>query len=192
MKLLPLLAAVVAAAVAFQITGSLPPMESSFASSLTIALATLASVQRPPAPLWWGLLGGLVGALVGNGTVLADLVTAQGFAELADQRALAVGSLALAGLVSGAILGGSLHRPSLRPPADLLRTASAMTTAIFALFVTLKFIQAGLDPARTLSSRLSTSLTVMVASLVLPGWLSYLACRPSQQAGATPAEPPSP
>ncbi|MEI6831042.1 MAG: hypothetical protein WCK64_14520 [Synechococcaceae cyanobacterium ELA445] len=192
MKLLPLLAAGITAAVAFQITGSLPPMESSFASSLTIALATLASVQRPPAPLWWALLGALVGALVGNGTVLADLISSQGFTKLADQRALAVGCLALAGLVSGAILGHSLHRPSLRPPADLLRAASAMTTAIFALFVTLKFIQAGLDPARTLSSRLSTSLTVMVASVVLPGWLGYATCRPSQRADASPAEPPSP
>jgi hypothetical protein len=192
MKVLPLLAAVVAAAVAFQITGSLPPMESSFASSLTIALATLASVQRPPAFLWWALLGGLVGALMGNGTVVADLISAEGFSKLADQRAFAVACLALAGLMSGAILGRSLHRPSLRHPADLLRAASAMTTAIFALFVTLKFIQAGLDPARTLSSRLSTSLTVMVASLVLPGWLGYLACRPGQQAGANPAEPPSP
>lgn len=192
MKVLPLLAAGAAATVAFRITESLPPMQSSFASSLTIALATLASVQRPPAPLWWALLGALVGALVGNGTVLADLLSAEGFTELAGQRALIVGCLALAGLLSGAILGQSLHRPSLRPPADLLRAASAMTTAIFALFVTLKFIQAGLDPARTLSSRLSTSLTVMVASVVLPGWLGYLACRPNQQAGATPREPPSP
>lgn len=180
MKLLPLLSAVAAAAVAFRLTEALSPMGSAFTCSLTIALATFASLQRPALALWWGLLGTVVGALVGTGTVAADLVTQEGFSELAPQRALIVGSLALAGSVSGALLGGSLHRPSLRPPSDLLKAASAMTTAIFALFVTLKFIQAGLDPARTLSSRLSTSLTVLVASLVLPGWGAYVIGRPKQ------------
>lgn len=187
-----MLAAAAAAAVAFRITESLPPMESSFVSSITIALAIVASVRRHPAPLWWGLLGALVGALVGNGTVMADLVSSQGFVEKAGQRALAVGCLAVAGLLSGAVLGHSMRRPSLRHPADLLRAASAMTTGIFALFVTLKFIQAGLDPARTLSSRLSTSLTVMVASVVLPGWLAYLVSRPDRRTMPSASEPSEP
>lgn len=180
MKLLPLLSASAAAAVAFRVTEALTPMGSAFVCSLTIGLATLASVQHPAIALWWGLLGALVGALVGTGTVAADLVTEQGFTELAPQRALVVGSLALAGVLSGAILGGSLHRPSVRSPREFLKATSAMTTGTFALFVTLKFIQAGLDPARTLSSRLSTSLTVLVASLVLPGWLGYVLSRPSR------------
>ncbi|MCP9848860.1 hypothetical protein [Cyanobium sp. Morenito 9A2] len=180
MKLLPMLCAAASATVAFKVTEALSPMGSAFACSLTIALATFASVQRPALPLWSALLGALVGSLVGAGTVAADLVAQEGFSELAPQRALIVGSLALAGSVSGALLGGSLHRPSLRPPSDLIKAASALTTGVFALFVTLKFLQAGLDPARTLSSRLSTSLTVLVASLVLPGWVAYILCRPNQ------------
>ncbi|MFS6826437.1 hypothetical protein [Cyanobium sp. ATX-6F1] len=75
--------------------------------------------QRPAtsAPLWSALLGALVGSLVGAGTVAADLVSAEGFTELAPQRALIVGSLALAGIVSGALLGGVCTGPPCVRPA---------------------------------------------------------------------------
>jgi hypothetical protein len=40
--------------------------------------------------------------------------------------------------------------------------------------VTLAFIHSGLDEARAISSRLSTSLTILVLALSGPGWLVHL------------------
>jgi hypothetical protein len=37
--------------------------------------------------------------------------------------------------------------------------------------VTLTFLHQGLEGARAFSSRLSTTLTIVVTSVVLPGWL---------------------
>ena len=45
---------------------------------------------------------------------------------------------------------------------------------MFAGIVTIAYVHSGLDAARTLSSRLSTSLTILVLALVAPGWLSHL------------------
>jgi hypothetical protein len=90
-----------------------------------------------------------------------------GLPDEVRKRAIAIACLGLAGLVSGTLLGWSLHKNQIRHPRKLLKAASALTTGIFALFVTLKFIQAGLDPARILSSKLSVSLTISCVALRL-------------------------
>jgi hypothetical protein len=82
--------------------------------------------------------------------------------------------LAVAGVIAGHTLSRA-HMPlDGRRPRDLLRSASALTTGVFAAIVTLTFIHSGLDPARAFSSRLSTSLTILVAAVAAPGWLSHL------------------
>ena len=89
-------------------------------------------------------------------------------------------SIALAG--AGSLAGHAFSTTrSLydRQPKDLLRSASALTTGLFAVLVTLTFIHGGLDAARTFSSRLSTSLTILVASLSVPGWLIHLLVHPA-------------
>jgi hypothetical protein len=40
--------------------------------------------------------------------------------------------------------------------------------------VTLAFLHSGLDEARAVGSRLSTSLTILVLALTGPGWLVHL------------------
>ncbi|MEI7952422.1 MAG: hypothetical protein WCH37_07065 [Synechococcaceae cyanobacterium ELA182] len=70
------------------------------------------------------------------------------------------------------VLGVSVNRVDRRPPRDVLRSISALTTGIFAALVTIVFVHSGLDRALTFSSRLSTSLTILVAAMVLPGWLA--------------------
>jgi hypothetical protein len=50
------------------------------------------------------------------------------------------------------------------------------------VLVTLTFLHSGLDQARTVSSRLSTSLTVLVLALSGPGWLVHLlSCVPKRR-----------
>ena len=112
-------------------------------------------------------MGAIAGSIVGTGSVLADTVQQTGLPDEARNRAITVACLGLAGLVSGTLLGWSLHKNQIRHPRELLKAASALTTGIFALFVTLKFIQAGLDPARILSSKLSVSLTISCVALRL-------------------------
>jgi len=48
--------------------------------------------------------------------------------------------------------------------------------------VTVAFVHSGLDVARTFSSRLSASLTIVVAALTVPGWLVHLLFRQVRRA----------
>ena len=77
--------------------------------------------------------------------------------------------------------------PERRRPKDTLRSASGLTTGIFATLVTLAFLHSGLDEARALSSRLSTALTILVLAVSGPGWLVHWiggAANPSQRQGS--------
>ena len=100
-------------------------------------------------------------------------------------------------MVAGAIGGGSFSldasHPGRRPPKETLRTASGLTTGIFAALVTLAFLHSGLDEARAVSSRLSTSLTILVLALSGPGWLVHQLAHgwrpPRRGVGEPPADP---
>jgi peptidoglycan/LPS O-acetylase OafA/YrhL len=161
-------------AVGFAFARHLPVVPSTLLSALVLAggAALSGSVQR--ASRWWGLIGAATGTLVGTAWVLAAVLQQSGPEQNIEQRALTVLVLAVAGVIAGHTLS-RVHRPlDGRRPRDLLRSASALTTGVFAAIVTLTFIHSGLDPARTFSSRLSTSLTILVASVAAPGWLSHL------------------
>jgi hypothetical protein len=71
----------------------------------------------------------------------------------------------------------------------VLRSISALTTGIFAVLVTIVFLHSGLDQARTFSSRLSTSLTILVASVVVPGWLASLLIPDRWRPRRSPSDP---
>ena len=93
-------------------------------------------------------------------------------AEFAD-RVASIAFLGIAGIVSGLFIGKGSHDLTLPRPKEFIKGASALTTVAYATIVTIKFIFEGLDPARTLSSRLSTTTTILVAALAIPGWLGY-------------------
>jgi hypothetical protein len=161
-------------AVGFALARHLPVVPSTLLSALVLAGgATLSgSVQR--ASQWWGLIGAATGTLVGTAWVLAALLQQSGPEQNVEQRALTVLFLAVAGVIAGHTLSRTHLTQESRRPRDLLRSASALTTGVFAAIVTLTFIHSGLDPARAFSSRLSTSLTILVAAVAAPGWLSHL------------------
>ncbi|MCT0199658.1 hypothetical protein KQ313_08210 [Synechococcus sp. CS-1325] len=162
---------------AYLISSHLDTVPSTLLSSITLAGgATLAG--RMASPLrWWALLGSAAGCLLGNATVLARaLQESEPQANLAT-RVVSVVLLAAAGSLAGLALS-TRHSLVDRQPKDLLRSASALTTGLFAVLVTFAFLHGGLDTARTFSSRLSTSLTILVASLSVPGWLTHLITHP--------------
>ena len=167
-------ASLLGAAFGYGLAAHLPLVPSTLLSALVRAAGASCSDRLPAGAPWWSLIGLAGGTLVGTGSVLAThLQQGQPPAQL-GHRALVVALLAVAGLIAGQRL--SVRRPARadRRPRDLLRSASAFTTGVFAAIVTLTYIHAGLDAARTFSSRLSTALTILVLSVAAPAWLGHL------------------
>lgn len=162
----------------YGLTSRLPEVPATLLGALALAGTAQLSGRTVDPLRWWGLLGAAAGSVLGTAVVLAARLQASAPAGDFAGRALTVGCFALAGGLAGrrlsrdALLGGG------HPPRELLRSASALTTGIFAVLVTLTFLHSGLDPARTFSSRLSTSLTILVTALAVPGWLIHLLDRP--------------
>ena len=178
--------AVVGMASAYAITRHLPFLPSTLLSSLVLA-ATSTFIGRTHSPLrWWALLGSTCGAVLGTAVVLAAKFQQSEPQGDLTTRALVLGCFALAGCVAGRSLSRDAAGDSARHPRDLLRSASALTTGVFAVLVTFTFLFFGLDTARTFSSRLSTSLTILVATVSVPGWLTHLLDRPPPVAPRPP------
>jgi hypothetical protein len=154
-------------------TSSLPPVYAAVLTSLLLAGgASLAGGQNLSLQHFWLLIGAAVGGVLGTAQTLTEKAHALSPAAHLQMRLLTVAMLALAGSVAGFCLGRDAQRSDRRHPRDLLRSASALTTGLFALLVTLTFLHQGLEGARSFSSRLSTTLTIIVTSVVVPGWLS--------------------
>jgi hypothetical protein len=177
-QLARVLGAALGFSVAFLVAGRLAPVPSTLLCSIALAgAATLAG--RVATPLrWWALLGVAAGCLLGTAKVMAGVLQDTEAQPNLPSRAFAVLLLAGAGSLAGHAFSTTRSLYD-RQPKDLLRSASALTTGLFAVLVTLTFIHGGLDAARTFSSRLSTSLTILVASLSVPGWLIHLLVHPA-------------
>lgn len=154
-------------------TTSLPPVP----SAVLLSLLLVGGASQVGAPLFsalgtWLLSGAAAGGLLGTAASLAGKAQQLPPAAHLPSRLTTVALLALAGVVGGLCLGRDADHPHRRHPRDLLRSASALTTGLFAFVVTLTFLHQGLEGARAFSSRLSTTLTIVVTSVVLPGWLA--------------------
>lgn len=168
-----LVATALASLLAYACTSHLPIIPSTLLSSLALAGgASWSGRLQLRAPLLASALGGVGGAVVGTAIVLSRKALVTVPEANLGQRATVLIMLALAGLVGGLVLGTNASRADRRQPRDVLRSISALTTGIFAILVMIVFVHSGLDRARTFSSRLSTSLTILVAAVVLPGWLA--------------------
>ncbi len=179
------------AAGGWSLASSLPAVPATvFASLLLAAGASLAGGDRLAAwqrPL---LVGSAAGAVTGTASSLAARAHELTPAADGGTRLLILLVLALAGVIAGLRLGRDAHHPERRHPRDLLRSASALTTGLFALMVTLAFLHLGLEGARAFSSRLSTTLTIVVTAVVLPGWLAQqLVPAPRPRILPTPPRP---
>ncbi|MFH7243823.1 MAG: hypothetical protein ACHWZW_13345 [Spirulina sp.] len=138
-------------------------------SSLIVACAY---ISRPV--YWWMAVGAIAGMIIGIGGVLAGYMAAEKETMDLSLRLTFVAFQATAGFIAGMLVGRKTpqaHLPSLR---EFLSSLSAITVGLYALIVTGRFLWEGLDPARTLSSRLSTSTTILITLLAIPGALGYL------------------
>lgn len=183
--------ALLGATLAYGLSSRLPEVPSTLLSSLALVGAALRSSRTMVPGRWWALLGIAAGSVLGTASVLAARLQSTTPESGFGSRALTLGCFALAGAFAGRGLSREARMGDGHHPRDLLRSASALTTGIFAVLVTLTFLHSGLDPARAFSSRLSTSLTILVASLSVPGWLIHLLDQPTHPASRlrTDAEP---
>ncbi len=154
-------------------TTSLPPVPAAVLVSLLLACgASLAGGLNLSQQGFWLLIGTAAGGLLGTARTLAERAHEIAPAAHGPMRLFTVAMLAAAGSVAGFCLGRDAERSDRRHPRDLLRSASALTTGLFAVLVTLTFLHLGLEGARAFSSRLSTTLTIVVTAVVVPGWLT--------------------
>jgi hypothetical protein len=177
-----MLASALACLLAYGITSHLQLIASTVISALALASgAFLSGGLRLRVSLLRVGLGAVGGAVVGTAVVLSRKALDTAPQSNLDQRVMVFSLLALAGLVGGLLLSHDARHADRRHPRDVLRSISALTTGVFAVLVTLVFVHSGLDQARTFSSRLSTSLTILVASVVVPGWLAsqFVPTRPA-------------
>jgi hypothetical protein len=167
-------AAAAGAFVGYFLASSLPYLISAVACAIIIALSASASTRVMRPILWWGNLGAIAGCTVGTSLALSDAFSDMGMTDRELWRHTAIASLAIGGLIAGVFLSRNLKPGFNAPrPKDILKAAGGLTAGTFAILVFIKFTGDGLDAARALSSRISTMTTVLVTSLVLPGYIGF-------------------
>jgi hypothetical protein len=174
LKLREILSAAAAGALAYQLIAHLPGIVSAFACAVAIALGSYANTRLTRPYLWWASVGAVAGSVVGAGSMLATTLAEGGVDDRSSLRYLVIGTLGIAGLAAGIFLGKDPERESIPKPAQFLKRASGLTVVLFAVIVTLRFPNHGLDSVRALSSRLSTMMTIVVTSIAVPGWIGFL------------------
>jgi hypothetical protein len=152
----------------------LPLTQAAVVSSLGLGslIVACAYISRPL--YWWIGVGAIAGMIIGLGGIMAGHLAAEKEPIDLSLRLIMVVSLALAGFISGVLLGRRIPQAHLPTLKDFISSLSAVTVSLYAVIVTGRFIVEGLEPARTLSSRLSTSTTILITLLALPGALGYL------------------
>lgn len=184
-----LAAMVLGGAAAWLATTALAPVPSAVLLALLLAGgASQVGGPRVSPQGTWLLSGVAAGGVLGTATSLAAKAQELPLASHLPMRLTTVALLALAGVIGGLCLGRDADHPHRRHPRDLLRSASALTTGLFAVLVTLTFLHQGLEGARAFSSRLSTTLTIVVTAVVVPGWLA----QQLRMGRLTPLLPPVP
>ena len=81
--------------------------------------------------------------------------------------------LGITGVLAGRHVGIDPDAVEGRSIGDLLKSLSGTFTGVFGVLVAIAFVFNGLEEARALSSRLTTTLTIIILGLVGPGWISH-------------------
>lgn len=172
---LPLLAGTaIGVALTLTILTQLPLNQATVVSSLSLASLIVACAYVSKPLYWWMGVGMISGMLIGLGGIMAGHLAAEKESIDLHLRLIVVVGQSLAGLISGLLLGRRVPQAHLPTLKDFLTSLSAVTVSLYAMVVTGCFIVDGLEPARTLSSRLSVSTTILVTLIAIPGAVGYL------------------
>ena len=140
-----------------------------------ILLSRLRNRLKTPAQ-WWGSIGLCSGSFLGTASSMVNEM--QRGSEAASsyspwERLALIVILGITGVLAGRYVGIDPDAVEGRSIGDLLRSLSGTFTGVFGVLVAIAFVFNGLEEARTLSSRLTTTLTIIILGLVGPGWISH-------------------
>ena len=140
-----------------------------------ILLSRLRNRLKTPAQ-WWGSIGLCSGSFLGTASSMVYVMQRAGEAGSAYspwERLALIVILGITGVLAGRHVGIDPDAVDGRSIGDLLRSLSGTFTGVFGVLVAIAFVFNGLEEARTLSSRLTTTLTIIILGLVGPGWISH-------------------
>ena len=123
---------------------------------------------------WWTGIGLCSGSFLGTAASMMDEMQQGSAAALVhspQERLALVVLLGITGVLAGRRVGIDPNAVRGRSIGDLLKSLSGTFTGLFGVLVSIAFVLNGLEEARTLSSRLTTSLTIMIRALIGPGWI---------------------
>ena len=140
-----------------------------------ILLSRLRNRLKTPSQ-WWGSIGLCSGSFLGTASTMVNEM--QRGSEAASsyspwERLALIVILGITGVLAGRHVGIDPDAVEGRSIGDLLRSLSGTFTGVFGVLVAIAFVFNGLEEARTLSSRLTTTLTIIILGLVGPGWISH-------------------
>ena len=140
-----------------------------------ILLSRLRNRLKTPSQ-WWGSIGLCSGSFLGTASSMVNEM--QRGNEAAStyspwERLALIVILGITGVLAGRHVGIDPDAVEGRSIGDLLRSLSGTFTGVFGVLVAIAFVFNGLEEARTLSSRLTTTLTIIILGLVGPGWISH-------------------
>ena len=140
-----------------------------------ILLSRLRNRLKTPAQ-WWGSIGLCSGSFLGTASSMVNEM--QRGNEAAStyspwERLALIVILGITGVLAGSRVGIDPDAVEGRSIGDLLRSLSGTFTGVFGVLVAIAFVFNGLEEARALSSRLTTTLTIIILGLVGPGWISH-------------------
>ncbi len=164
----------VGVALTLVIITQLPLTLAAIVSSLSLASLIVACAYISKPMYWWIGVGAIAGMIIGLGGIMTGHLAAEKEPIDLHLRLILVVSQALAGVISGVLLGRRIPQAHLPTLKDFLSSLSAVTVGLFAIVITWCFIVQGLEAARTLSSRLSVSTTILITLLAMPSALGYL------------------
>ena len=173
-KIYLLLGASFGAGITLNLFRYMSPDQAALVGAIAIAVLSFLSTQVGRPLLWWIGAGAIAGIIVGLAVAVKDSLGDGATPLDFRDRFIILGSQGLSGFISGAILGRKMHRTHVPPLEKFLTWASTLTVSVFSVVVTTSFLLEGLEVARTLSSRLSTTTAVLVTALVIPGIVGYL------------------
>tara|TARA_Y100001933_G_scaffold154592_1_gene152892 strand:+ start:223 stop:831 length:609 start_codon:yes stop_codon:yes gene_type:complete len=140
-----------------------------------ILLSRLRNRLKTPSQ-WWGSIGLCSGSFLGTASSMVNEM--QRGSEAASsyspwERLALIVILGITGVLAGSRVGIDPDAVEGRSIGDLLRSLSGTFTGVFGVLVAIAFVFNGLEEARALSSRLTTTLTIIILGLVGPGWISH-------------------
>ena len=140
-----------------------------------ILLSRLRNRLKTPSQ-WWGSIGLCSGSFLGTASTMVNEM--QRGSEAASsyspwERLALIVIFGITGVLAGSRVGIDPDAVEGRSIGDLLRSLSGTFTGVFGVLVAIAFVFNGLEEARALSSRLTTTLTIIILGLVGPGWISH-------------------